>query len=540
MIRHPSKFQAALLAGLSGFALLSVDQATVVAAPSASSARPADHVQATAGRCEALQNAGWKDFEIESAKVRPANSRDALAPGVDAPAQLPAFCRVIAHARPSPRSDIKFEVWLPTSGWDGRLSTAGNGGLAGYISYSPGLVDAVRAGQVGMSTDTGHTGTPNDGDWAKGEPEKVTDYGWRALHVTTVAAKAIVQRFYGQKVRNSYFASCSNGGRQALMEASRFPDDYDGIIAGAPVWSWTGQALTQIWNEQSMATPGALIQTPQIAFLQGEVRRQCGKDRSGFLTDPRSCTFDAAKLECGVSQSPACFSKQQVDFVRRVYSGPQASAGKALWWGFVPSGAEVGSGPYQGWSGWIVKTDNGQPTLQSVFPRHFLSSFRDHPFTDIAHFDFDHDVTPMRAGLSSPLDVTPDFRKFFARGGKMILWHGWADPAVPPGSTIELNRRIAELSGNKKSRRSTRLFLVPGVQHCFGGPGPNNLGQVGAPLPSTSPQDSMIAALQAWVERGRSPDWIVGTHDGKGLGYEPANRDAKSRRQTIHAEGYSK
>jgi feruloyl esterase len=423
---------------------------------------------------------------------------------------MPAFCRVIARARPTRRSDIRFEVWLPQTDWTGRMAGAGNGGFAGYISYSPGLVEAVQAGEAGVSTDTGHVAAADDGAWAQGQPERVIDYGWRAVHVSTMAAKALIKRFFGRPARSSYFDSCSNGGRQGLMEALRFPKDYDGIIAGAPVWSWTSQALTQIWNEQSQARPGARIGARQAALLQAEVRRQCADGAQGYLADPRRCTFDLIPLSCGKSASSLCFTPEQLEALRRIYAGPRDGSGRALWFGFGPSGGEVGTMPDWGWDGWIFRPEAGHPANEAAYPRAFLSSFQRNPFTDIDHFDFYRDAHLLHSSLASKIDVLPDLRRFFDRGGKLILWHGWADPAVPPDSTIEFRRRMARYAGTAAVNRDSRLFMLPGVQHCFGGPGPNDFGAIGSPPRGASPDRNLGAAIRAWVERGRAPEFLVG------------------------------
>jgi feruloyl esterase len=419
---------------------------------------------------------------------------------------------VSARARPTRRSDIRFEVWLPLSRWNGRLAGAGNGGFAGYISYSPGLIEAVQAGEVGVSTDTGHIGAADDGAWAEHRPERLIDYGWRAVHLSTMAAKALIRRFYGRPVRYSYFDSCSNGGRQGLMEAWRFPTDYDGIIAGAAVWSWTSQALTQIWNEQSQARPGARISAPQANLMQAEVRRQCAVGAAGYLSDPRRCSFDVSHLSCGSTASRLCFTPAQIDALQRIYSGPRDASGRRLWFGFVPSGGEVGTMPNWGWDGWILRPESGQPASESAYPRAFLSSFQQTPFADIDHFDFDRDVRLLQISLASKVDVTPDLRRFFGRGGKLILWHGWADPAVPPDGSIEFRRRMAGYAGAAAVNRDSRLFMVPGVQHCFGGPGPNDFGAIASPSRAASPDRNLGAAIRSWVEGRRAPKYFIGSH----------------------------
>jgi Tannase and feruloyl esterase len=491
-------------------------------------------------RCAALAGSKLGQVEIRSATLQPAqvpvpNSKlpqmaATLPVGPDM-AGLPAFCRVIGSVHPEAGSDIRFEVWMPAEGWDGRLNGGNSGGFAGYINYMD-LAGAVRAGQAGVATDTGHSGTPTSGDWALGHPERVRDYGWRGVHLATVAGKQLVKKYYGRAASHSYFIGCSNGGRQALMEASRFPGDYDGIVAGAPASKFTNLVMSMINTVQAQSAAGARIRAPQLRLLQDEVLKQCDAvdgQADGLVADPRRCQVDVAKLACGVSDSPQCFSPPQIEALRRIGSGPRDSTGRAVAFGYPLSGAEVGNPvSFFGWEGWITGTAT-EPAYHTVYPTEIVAKFVTPPFGTVAGFDFDRDPARLHAAFAADLDARTDMRKFFRRGGKLIIWHGWSDAAISPLQSIDFHQQVLRDSG-ASAGNSVRLFLVPGVQHCAGGTGYGSIGQMSAPAPGDSPETSVGAAIQAWVEQGRVPESIIG---GKGLSMSfggGATTDSSQRR----------
>ena len=439
---------------------------------------------------------------------------------------LPAFCRVAGTIRPRPGSHIRFEVWMPNH-WNGRLDGVGNGGFAGSISYMD-LASAVRAGQVGAATDTGHTGSMVDAAWAKGHPGLIQDYGWRAIHLTAVVAKELITRFYGRKPSHSYFMSCSDGGREALMEASRFPADYDGILAGDPAANFTTLIISMINTVQAQMSPGARIRDSQMELLQKVVLKQCDAldgQVDGLVSDPLACKVDVSKLACGVSHSPECFSKPQLLALERIYAGAHDRSGHQVAPGYPPSGAEVGVPKYFGWESWILGVKSW-PASHEQFANGMLQGFFTKPFATARTFNFDTDPRRLKAALSEDLDVKPDLRAFFDRGGKLIIYHGWADPAIPPQLTLQFYRAALRDSG-PDAGQSMRLFMVPGMQHCFGGPGPDIFGQMGAPPSDASPRTNIAAALQHWVERGRTPNSIIGHY---GL---PAGLGSPSRKERL-------
>jgi feruloyl esterase len=477
-------------------------------APSA--AQPTD---GAAARCEALKGEQLPDATITIAQAVAAGPfQSAFMPVA---AQVPAHCRVAGRISPEPGSDIEFEVWMPMSGWNGRLYGSGNGGFGGAISYSPGPVEAVQHGAAGVSTDTGHSATSpsaaEDGSWAQGHPERLKDYGYRAVHLATKSAQALVSAYYGKRVQHSYFASCSNGGREGLMEAERYPEDYDGILAGAPAYDWTGVAADFIWNTRALREPGAAIPISKVPAIQTAVRNACSATR-GFVHDPGACKFDPAVLLCKSSDSDACLTAPQVGALKKIYAGPRDSKGKSIYPGFSASGAELGVPPGNGWDGWMLAPVGGD-SHQERYPREMLKYFVTGLKTDVEHFDLDHDYAALKSELAPIIDATdPDLSAFAARGGKLILWHGWADPGLAPQHTIDYFKKVRATIGVNKANAAMRLFMVPGVQHCFGGPGPGDFGQFVAPAQPADPHTNMSAALERWVEAGVAPESIIATH----------------------------
>ena len=501
---------AMLLGGVSTAAYLPLGLAmpAMAQAPAPTSVATAAPIMAQpADNCAQLNGSHFGDAEVTSAATQP---QAAAVPGtIGVPNDHPAFCRIVGHIHPEAGSDIGFEVWMPTANWDGRLNGAGTGGFAGPIAYRD-LAAAVQAGQAGVSTDTGHKGSGIESAWAKGHPERVRDYGWRAVHLSAVAAKQIIARFYGRVPDHSYFMSCSNGGRQALMEASRFPDDYDGIIAGAPAAVWTDLAMSMISTMQAQLAPGAALKPAQAGLLQAEVLRQCdARDGQvdGLIDDPRQCRIDISKLACGVSGSAQCFTPPQIDALRTIYAGRRDARGQQVAFGYAPSGGEVGMPAMLGWDGWIMWGSGLHQ--QKNLGGGMLTNFPAEPIATPEEFDFNNDPARLKAAVSGDLDAKPDLSAFFARGGKLIMYHGWADAAIPPRMTLEFRQAILRQSG-ARAPASMRLFMVPGMQHCFAGPGPWAFGQMNAPMPNDTPERNVATAIQAWVEQGRAPQSLIG------------------------------
>lgn len=419
---------------------------------------------------------------------------------------LPPFCRVAGMLRPSSDSEIRFETWMPLAAWNSKFQGIGNGGFAGSITYA-GLADAVRNGYAAASTDTGHQGEGTDAGWAMGHPEKVIDFGYRAIHETTVAGKAITEAFYGAKPKRSYFNSCSNGGRQALMEAQRYPEDYDGIIAGAPANHWTHLLGLAVSNMQATAGNAAsYIPSSKLPAIQAAALAACDKTdgvQDGAIGNPPGCRFDPGTLACAGAENDKCLTAKQVKSLRRLYDGYRDGKGKLLYPGYSPGGeAEQG-----GWGPWIT----GAAPEKSLLFAFGTGFYRNMVFGD-PNWDFrkftDADFKAAVAKTASILDATdPDLLRFKARGGKLILYHGWCDAAIPAQAVIDYYESVQKKLGKKAVAEFVRLFMVPGMQHCAGGAGANSFGQMG--VAQGDARTNISAALERWVETGVAPEEII-------------------------------
>jgi hypothetical protein len=461
-----------------------------------------------ASTCESLTN-----LKLPSATITAAHPVDpgAFTPpaGPAAPfTKLPAFCRVQGVIAPSADSHIEFEVWLPVSNWNGRYLGAGNGGFAGSIWY-PALA-AVGLGYAVSSTDTGHKGVATDGEWALGHFEKIVDFGYRAIHETAEKSKAIVQAFYGENPQHSYFSGCSNGGRQALIEAQRFPADYDGILAGAPANDFTHLLTGFAWNEQALTIdPASNIPPKKMQTLENATVAACdGLDgvKDGVINDPTKCHFDPSVLACKGGDSDTCLTDPQIAALKKIYAGPRNSKGEAIFPGYQPGG-EGGLG---GWGSWIIGLSPGK-SLQRAFAQGFFAdmAFQDASW-DMQKFNFDRDFKTADDKMGPILNGTnPDLKPFKNRGGKLLMYHGWSDAAIAPTNAINYYRSVAAKLGQRHTGDFIQLYMVPGMQHCGGGPGPNDLGV--NPSASSDPQHSSLLALERWVESGDVPDKIIAT-----------------------------
>ncbi len=417
--------------------------------------------------------------------------------------RLPAFCRVQGVIAPSSDSHIEFEVWMPVNGWNGRYLGVGNGALAGSITYGgpaimtsdvPTLSSALMAGYAASSTDTGHeAASDNDGKWALGHREKIIDYGYRAVHETAERAKAIIRAFYRRAPEHSYFDSCSNGGRQGLMEAQRYPADYDGVIAGAPAASITQLNAHMEWDVQATdKDPASYIPANKWPAVQAAALEQCDALdglKDGLIEDPRRCDFKPRVLLCHGPESPSCLTAPQITALEKIYAGPRDSQGRQIFPGLVPGG-ETG-GPI----GWAPVVSGRTHVLLTG-----AADLMQNPHWNFLTGDVEHDADRYAAALGHILNATdPDLTAFEARGGKLILYHGWSDPVISPLATVAYDEAVVARMGRADAERFTRLYMVPGMPHCLGGSGPNTFGA------------TMLTALQHWVEKGVAPQAIVAT-----------------------------
>jgi len=421
---------------------------------------------------------------------------------------VPAFCRVVVLATPTADSNIRIEVWMPASGWNGKLQGVGNGGFAGMIDFMA-LGVAVSKGYAATGTDTGHTGSPVDARWALGHPEKVADFGHRGIHEMTRVAKETIQAFYGKSPQRSYFVGCSDGGREALMEAQRYPADYDGILAGAPANYWTALVSTAASDTQALTADAAsYIPSSKIPAISAAVLAACdGIDgvRDGILNDPRQCHFDPATIQCKAEESDKCLTAAQVVTLKKLYTGTPDSSGQIVFPGYLP-GAEEGGG---GWGLWITGPAPAK-SLMAAFGSGFFSDFvYEKPDWDFKTFNVDAGLKAATGKTAEGLNATnADLKAFKARGGKLIIYHGWNDPVISALNTVNYYQSVIKTMGQKDADSFLRLYMAPGVQHCGGGPGPDSFGAVGD-LNFDDPTHSVDASLERWVEKGKAPGVII-------------------------------
>jgi len=473
--------------------------------------------QADPPACERLAELALPKAKITSAQIiaagsftPPANLSPWLGGDPATYKRLTAFCRVVADARPSGDSNVKIEVWMPVSGWNGRFRAHGNGGFAGEIDYhSMGV--AAGQGYATAGTDTGHSGSGIDARWALGHPEKVIDFGYRAVHEMTQVAKAAIKAFYGKSPVRSYFAGCSNGGRQALMEAQRFPEDYDGILAGAPANFWTHLLTSALWDAQATTLDEAsYIPSSKLPAVARSVNAACDAQdgvADGILSDPRQCRFDAATMLCKDGDSPTCLTAPQVTALEKLYEGAHDADGRKIFPGFLP-GAEEGEG---GWATWITGSAPGNGLLFNFAIGFFSDMVYDKADWDYKSADVDQALKAAEGRTARTLNATdPNLKPFRDRGGKLILYHGWNDPAISALNTIDYYQTVVGTMPPGQVEPFLRLYMAPGVQHCGGGPGPSSFGQGGG-TPGADPQHSLQLALEQWVESGTAPSTVIAT-----------------------------
>jgi feruloyl esterase len=449
--------------------------------------------------CPELRSLTGYDFSITSAR--------SVAAGNDAP----AHCRVTGQVLP----EIRFEVSLPAS-WNRRFYMFGNGGYAGEAFEAAGRVAqrnrALALGYAVASTDTGHDAASEPLASFATNRQKLLDYAFRAVHVTALAAKQVVEAHYGAPIERSYFVGCSTGGRQGLILAQRFPADFDGIVVGAPVLDFSGTMVFYTWFNRALGA--APIASGKLKILAEKIYAECdGKDglADGLIDDPRRCAFSPARdlPRCpGDADGADCFTARQIGALERVYGGV-TSAGKRYCPG-LPAGAEVaGPGGRSGWEGWIVR--EGEPTISRSFAESFFRymAFRDKNVEyDWTRFDFDADPTRLE-WIHTVLDATdPDLSRFRERRGKILMYYGWADPALNPLMGVGYYEKVVEALG-PSTTDFFRLFMVPGMFHCAGGVGCSSV--------------DWVTALVDWVEKGNAPERIIGARivDGKAVRKRP-------------------
>lgn len=421
---------------------------------------------------------------------------------------LPAYCRVRGYVLPS----INFEIRLPLAGWNGRFYMAGCGGYCGDVDADrPGLANgidfALRRSYAVAATDSGHWGTSVvDGRWAYDNRRAEIDWAERAVNETTTVGKAVVAAFYDRPAERSYFQGCSTGGRQALMAALKTPQAFDGILAGAPALDYTGLVATSFaWLVQANTAPaGGDVLTPaKVELVREAVYEACdGVDglEDGLIADPRRCDWQPRSLRCNVEANERCLTEDEVRTLEAWYGGAQDPSGRQLYPGGLPRGSE----PY--WWLWLTGDGKGGGRLIPLFARDFLRymAFQEDPGDSYEVADFDFATDPERLAFMAEIYNAddPDLSSFKAAGGRLLMFHGWADAIVTPFKTLAYHREVtAEMGGREATDAFLRLFMVPGMDHCGILPGPG-IDQSGF---------DPLSALEDWVERGEAPDSLLAT-----------------------------
>ena len=453
--------------------------------------------------CAALAQAGQVPWSVNSAEFVLPPFITPIVPdrGTTVTVAVP-FCRIVGTVKPTPGSDIRFELWLPPqAAWNQKFEGVGSGGSLGQIVYDSLMRGLVR-GYAAVATDNGHKSTGSrDVSWALGQPERVIDFGYRAEHTVTQAAKELTRRFYGRAPRHSYFVGCSQGGHHAMMEAQRFPEDYDGIIAGAPVYSWTGEMTEQTWNVRALQrTPTGALPVPKLQLLYESVIKACaGVD--GLIDDPRKCSFDPAALHCTAADQSSCLTDSEIEAVRQMYAGPKTSAGVQIYPGLW-RGSEIG---------WDRLWSDPKKHLGGSWDGFYQSMVFQNAAWDLSMMDFDRDAALAKQKFSTILDPdNPDLSAFAKRGGKIIVYHGSADDMVPSQVSTDYFDSVTSKLGSKQVNEFYRLFMIPGMCHCARGPGANVLFQTeNAAAVPLEPDRDLLTALEQWVEHGRAPSRFI-------------------------------
>ena len=445
--------------------------------------------------CTALANLPMQGAFTTSARI------------VDAHDGLPDYCEVRARALP----EITIEVRLPLD-WNGGYYQAGCGGFCGILGRadaSGGWVNAMRPGlernYATATSDSGHHGlSVLDAGWAADNPHGERDWGWRSIGETHRVAQALIEAFYAAPSERAIFQGCSTGGRMAHVAAQRYPEMFDGIISGAPAMDYPGLVATKMsWLMQANTGPdGAQILKPGKEGLIGAaVMAQCdGTDgeEDGVIADPRACEVDLSGLQCDGAGGADCLSEAELGVISKWRQGPRNAAGDQLYPGGVPEGSE----PF--WGLWLTGFEDGGGALVNAFTTNFGAwmAFEEDPgaFWTPQRFDFETDPARLARAAEMYNGDSPDLSAFRAAGGKMIVWHGWADPIVTPYKTVDWYEEAADLAGGEEAlAEDVALFMVPGLDHCGILPGPGSISA--ASLDPT-------AAMEAWLETGERPETI--------------------------------
>jgi hypothetical protein len=465
--------------------------------------------------CEKLKDLQLTDTAIISADSVAAGPF-ALPPGSPAPSiDVTAFCRVKGQIKPTSDSNITLEVWLPASGWNGKFEQLGNGGLAGSINLF--LVAAeMKKGFATAATDDGHQGIPVDASWATGHPEKVKDFGYRAVHETSLKAKQIIAAFYQKSPSYSYFNGCSEGGREAMMEAQRYPEDFNGILAGAAALEWTKLMFAFAWNAQALNNPVSFIPDTKRKAVREAALAACGTQdgvRDDFIKDPLRCHFDPSALACKGADSDSCLTAEQITALKKIYAGPSDSTGQQISPGYEPGAEDTAGIPGISFASYVFGASPGA-SLDAIFSSAFFGGFVfGKPGWKFSDLNFDKDIATTEDKVGSVLNANnSDLTAFRARGGKLLQYHGWNDGSPSPLHSVNYYENVmGKMGGFGKTKDFYRLFMAPGVMHCGSGPGPNLFGNMLDFGAANDPERNVFTALEKWTEEGVAPDKVIAT-----------------------------
>jgi feruloyl esterase len=462
----------------------------------------------TSTNCEAIRTQSTPQTIVMSADVVPAGvfvAPPAPAPATPPPPRgnapaatarqappepIPQHCRVKLTLKPTADSNIYSELWMPTENWNGKLMVVGNGGFAGSIQGYGDMQVALRLGYATAATDTGHnTADGPNGMFALGHPEKIVDFAYRALHDTTVESKRLIKQMYSRNVQLSYYKGCSTGGRMGIMAATRFPDDYDGIIAGALANRHIHMHTAGFARQVVLARNPDMAVSPEKAQMVSEaVMNKCDVLHEGFLNNPEQCTFDFSTLLCKGAESNECLTQPQQKAVEMFYGGLKNKKGEVIF-----AGQALGN---------PVTPMRSNPNIANITDTVRIWAFQnaDYKWQD---FDLDRDMPIIDQKIGFVDATDPDLKKFKAHGGKLLLYAGWADTGITPKNTVEYYSSVVNKMGKKDANDLARLFMVPGMGHCRGGDGPDTFDSIGT--------------LEKWREKGQAPMTMAAVNKNSGL-----------------------
>jgi hypothetical protein len=461
--------------------------------------------------CAGLTQQVLPQSRVLSAQLIPPGRLSIPGVTVDGFASLPEFCRVVVQSTPSSDSDIAIEVWMPLNGWNGRFLGTGNGGFGGALNYSQ-MANALLYGYATAGTDAGHASTAEtDASFALEHPQKIIDFGYRAIHEMTLNALALIHDFYDKAPSHKYFSSCSDGGREALMEAQRYPTDYNGILAGDPANNWTGLLANGAQDLLALtASSASYIAASKLPAITAAVLARCNKGvETGYLNNPPDCHFNPQAMLCKGSQSDSCLTQLQIATLNQLYRGTTAANGALVFPGLTP-GSEAGGGE-NGWEGWLIGSAPGRTGDAEYVQSYYADMVYQDAEWNYRDFNLSASLAKSISTTGQEINaVNPNLSGFRAANGKLILYHGWNDAAISPYSSIDYYNSIVAALGQKAANQILQLYMVPGMEHCQGGPGPTNFG-AGGPGPDTPAFDrnhSIYKALEAWVEDGVVPKQV--------------------------------